>query len=83
MPICDSDDQRTDPRARWIRKTDQNDVCVAGAFTPADAVDAGVVDERLEDEFCILVCWRGRKNSYHDGCGANRVPTDGDVVEVP
>ena len=73
----------TDERVLGRQDPDDGDVCGAGTFAPSrSSVDAGVVDEVLEDELGGLVRRRRSEDCYHQRCCADGVPPDRDVVDV-
>jgi hypothetical protein len=61
---------------------DHGDVGGACALRPADAVDAGPVDERPEDKSAALVLRRGGEDGDNKRGRTERVPPHGDVVEI-
>ena len=67
-----------------LRREDTNDddVRVARALAPADAVDTRVVDERREDELGGLVRRGGREDGDDHGGRPDGVPPDRDIVDV-
>ena len=62
--------------------TNDGDVGIARSFSPADAVNASVVDERGEDELRRLMSWGGGEDGNNHGSSSDSMPPDRDAVDI-